>query len=138
MLFVAALLLGGCATTPTPTADAKSAPADRVLAFQDRPVSDAATIVLTRDSGFLGGGCFYAFWISGTLAARLGPGETSRFLLKPGEHLLRSGRDPQGQGLCQIGQDEWTQRETILRSNEVKHFRLLIDLNGKTDIQRMD
>jgi hypothetical protein len=55
-----------------------------------------------------------------------------------GDVLLRVGRDPQGKGLCAFGKGEWTQRETVLRPDETKYFRLSIDANGKTDIQRGD
>jgi hypothetical protein len=58
--------------------------------------------------------------------------------MKPGEILLRAGRDPLGKGLCGLGQDEWTQRETVVHQGETKYFRLSIDQNGKTDIQRSE
>lgn len=133
-----AVLTVGCATTPTPVSEAKQAPSSRLLAYQEKKTETTSTLVVTRDAGYLGGGCYYAVSINGTLAARLDVAETSRFFLVPGEVLLRAGRDPQGNGLCAIGQDDWTQRETILRQNEVKFFRLSIDANGKTDIQRAD
>lgn len=132
------LLFVGCATTPISPTSANQVPTERVLAFQQKTQNTTATLVVTRDEGFLGGGCYYAVLINGTLAARLDVGETCRFFLTPGEILLRSGRDPQGKGLCALGQDQWTQRETILRQNEIKFFRLSIDVNGKTDIQRAD
>lgn len=133
-----ASILAGCATTPTPLSAATSVPAERVLAFQQKNADDVATVVVTRDSGFLGGGCFYALWLNGTLSARFNPGESASFYLLPGEHLLKVGRDPMGQGLCALDPNEWTQRETIMKAKEVKRFRLSIDMNGKTDIQRTD
>lgn len=132
------LTLAGCATTPVTIEAAKQAPVSRLLAFQEERQSTTAILVVTRDEGFLGGGCYYSVAINGTLAARLDVGETSRFYAEPGEVLLRAGRDPQGKGLCGVVQDEWTQRETILRPNETKYFRLSIDANGKTDIQRSE
>jgi hypothetical protein len=133
-----ALMMAGCATTPIPILEAKQTPSNRLLAYQEKKPETTSTLVVTRDSGFLGGGCYYALSINGTLAARLDVGESSRFFLTPGEILLRVGRDPEGKGLCAMGKDEWTQRETILRQNEMKYFRLSIDANGKTDIQRSD
>ena len=132
------VLLAGCATTPTPVTEATQAPSNRLLAYQEKNAETTSTLIVTRDSGFLGGGCYYAVSINGVLAARLGPGETSSFFLAPGEILLRSGRDPQGRGLCGFDAGEWTQRESVLHQHEIKHFRLLIDANGKTDIQRAD
>ena len=131
--------LFGCNTTPTSPSETQPAAPDRVLSFQERSAANAATIVVTRDQGFtLGGGCFYALFINGTLAARFEPGETASFYVEPGEILLRVGRDPYGRGLCAVQQDEWTQRETLMRAGETKHFRLLITTNGKADIQRAE
>lgn len=136
--FIAVLLFAGCATTPLASSQAKPVPKERILAYQDSSESLNAALVLTRDVGLLGSGCFYAFWINGSLAARFGTGETATFFVEPGEHLLRVGRDPQGLGLCGVDSDRWTQRETILRSKERKFFRLMLDPNGTIDIQRSE
>lgn len=138
ILLAASVIFVGCATTPIAPTVAKPAPNERILAFQQKTPSTTATLIVTRDEGFIGGGCYYSLFINGTLAARLDVGETSRFFLAPGEILLRVGRDPQGKGLCSAGQEYWTQRETILRPGEIKYFRLLIDANGATDIQRSE
>jgi hypothetical protein len=136
----AILIFGGCATatTPTPQSEAKQVPKDRLLAFQEKKAETTSTLVVTRDTGFIGGGCYHGFSINGTLAARMDAGETSRFFVPPGEILLRVGRDPDGKGLCATFQDQWTQRETVLRENEMKYFRLTTDANGRGDIQRAD
>ena len=134
----AIVILGGCATTSVASATATQAPLDRLLAFQEKTDETTATLVITRDQGFLGSACYYSVTLNGTLAARLDAGETARFYMKPGEILLRVGRDPLGKGLCGLGQDEWTQRETVMRQGETKYFRLSIDANGKTDIQRSE
>ncbi|MEQ1686716.1 MAG: hypothetical protein ABL916_23945 [Burkholderiaceae bacterium] len=130
--------LAGCATTPTGADRATAAIGDRLLAYQEKPQGPSGRIVVTRDSGFLGGQCFYAVSINGKLAARLAVGESATFYVEPGEILLRSSRDPMGRGLCSVMSEERTQRETIIRQDETKHFRLSIDANGKTDIQRAD
>jgi len=132
------LLLVGCATTPTPMSESKEAPPDRVLAFQTRPAADAATLIVIRDSGLLGGGCYSALSIDGTLDARLDPSERARFFLLPGEHVLSHGRDPQGQGLCGMQVVPPTMRETTFRPNETKYFRLTIEPGGHIDVQRTD
>ncbi|OUL97895.1 hypothetical protein [Paraburkholderia hospita] len=135
---VAFIFVAGCASEPIPATTAKEAPTSRLLAFQEKSAPNDGKLVVTRDIGFGGSGCFYAVAINGTLAARLDVGETSRFSISPGEVLLRVGRDPQGKGLCAFGKSEWTQRETVLRPGETKFFRLSIDVNGKTDIERGD
>jgi len=130
--------LAGCATTPVPLSQASQAPPERVLAFQNRPSDDAASITVVRDEGFIGSACFYAVHVNRTLAARLGVAESARFFVTPGEILLRVGRDPLASGLCGSDQDNWTQRETVLRPGESKAFRVSIDSNGKLDVQRTD
>ena len=134
---VAALLIAGCATTPTASETAAPVPPDRLLAYQ-QTAEDDGSIVVIRDAGMLGGGCHYAFSIDGELAARIAPSESATFHVSPGEHVLRYGRDPQGRGLCGMGQTEWTQRETLIEQGQTKRFRLSLDANGKGDIQRAD
>lgn len=132
-----ALVLGGCATSPVPLAEARPAPRDRILAFQ-APIAGAASLVITRDSGLTGSNCYYAFSINRVLAARLKPGEVARFEVPPGEVLLKYGHDPQGAGLCRGDSSTWTQRETLLRPGETKSFRLQLDSDGRPDITRAD
>lgn len=131
-------LISGCATTPMPLEDAKQIPAERVLAFQTSDDMKTATLTVIRDKGFVGSGCYTALWINQILAARLGTKEVAKFFVEPGELLLRAGRDPQGKGLCAIGQDWWVQRETILRLGEQKSFRLTIGVDGEYDIIRYE
>lgn len=138
MLLVVATALTGCATTPADPSQAAPVPPDRVVAFQSTIDGPSGTLVLTRDKGFIGSGCYYGFFINDTLAARIDNSETATFFVPTGELVLRAGRDPSGRALCGLGQQEWTQRETTFRDGERKYFRLSIDVNGKTDIQRAD
>lgn len=131
-------LLSGCATTPVPVSQAIPVNQDRLLAFQVAPSTPHGTLVVFRDVGFIGGGCFYAFSVNGKLAVRLGVGEVATLYVPTGELLIRASRDPMGGGLCALDQNNWTQRETYFRPNEIKNFRLSIDANGKLDVQRSE
>lgn len=111
---------------------------DRVLAFQTPSGEKTATLTVVRDEGIVGSACYCAVYINQVLAARLDVGEFARFYVEPGEVLLRVGWDPQGKGLCGLSADNWTQRETFLKSGEKKSFRLSIDQNAKLDIHRSD
>ena len=51
-----AACLGACATTPVSSSAARQAPSARLLAFQERFSNTTATLIVTRDEGFLGGG----------------------------------------------------------------------------------
>lgn len=137
-LLVTSAALTGCATTPADPSRAASVPPARIAAFQSPIEGPSSTLILTRDKGILGSGCYYGFFINDTLAARIDVAETATFIVPAGELLLRAGGDPEGRGLCALGKQHWTQRETILRDGEVKYFRMSIDVNGETDIQRAD
>lgn len=137
-LLAIAIGLTGCATTPADHSRASPVPQDRLTAFQSPLSGESGTLILTRDKGFLGSGCYYGFYINDTLAARIDNSETATFIVPTGEIVLRAGRDPGGRALCGLGKQEWTQRETIIRDKEHKFFRMSIDANGKTDIQRAD
>ena len=132
------LLLSACATTPTYIHEAEQAPVERVLAFQTPTSDKAATITIIRDEGLIGSGCFAGLYINKILAARLDVAEVVKFYVEPGEVLIRAGWDPQGRGLCAFGQDNWTQRETLLKPGEQKSFRLFLDQNARWDIFRSD
>lgn len=133
------ILLSGCASTPVLIDNAKHTPADRVMAFQSTDATKTAELTVIRDGGFIaGGGCYMALWINQTLAARLDTSEVSKFYIEPGELLLRVGRDPQGNGLCALGQDQWVQRETMLKPGEKMTFRMMIGATGEFDIIRSD
>lgn len=131
---VTALLLVGCATTPIPSAQAKPVPSDRLLAFQEKKAETTSTLVVTRDVGFLGSGCYIEFSINGIMVANVDVGETAHFFVTPGELVFKSALN--GAGLCALNKDYWTQRETIIRANEIKFFRLSSSIDGLTDIQR--
>lgn len=137
-LIFAILLLTSCASSPVLLSNATPAPSERLLAFQEVIQGPSGTLVVTRDKGFQGSACYFGFFINDVLAARLGPSETGIFYLPSGELVLRSGYDPVGRPFCNMRNDEWTQRETILREGEIKYFRMSIDASNKFDIQRSD
>lgn len=131
-------LIAGCASTPVPLSQAKPIDPARALAFQEPIDGPSATLTAIRDESALGAACYYAFSINGKLAARIDVAEVASFTLPAGEHVLRYGRDPMGQGLCATMLDTWTQRETLLKSGDRKVFRLTISQEGKLDVERAD
>jgi hypothetical protein len=133
---VASLALSACATTPISLAEAQSVPAGHLYAFQSPTVPDSAVLLITRDQGFLGSGCYYALYINDKLAARFNNGEKASFYVKPGQVLLRYGRDPQGRALCSTGENRWSTHETVMKPKQTKQFRLTLDANGRPIVQR--
>lgn len=135
---LAALVFGGCATTPIRSSDAAQIPKERLLAFQEKTEKTTSTITITRDVGVLGSACYLAVRINGTVSARLDVAETSRFYVEPGEILLSAGYDPLGRGLCGASPGYWKTRETYLRPGEAKFYRLTLEPSGSIDIIRSE
>ena len=133
-----AAFVSGCATSPVSPSQAKPVPRERLFAFQEKLPKSTATISVTRDSGLLGSGCFLAFSLDGVRAGRFDPSENARFYVEPGEHLLSVRPDAEGSGLCHFATIQNNARETIMRENENKNFRIMMDPNGTADIQRAE
>lgn len=120
---IALLLLTACATTPVPSGKADPVPSSRLFAFQ-KPASSDAVLVVTRDSGFVGGGCNTSVSIDGRKAAEIGAGETAKFYVAAGEHIV-------GASSCGSGLKE---RETSIKSGSTKKFRISIDSSMSMDL----
>lgn len=123
--------LAGCSSTPVDSNSAKRVPADRTFAFQ-QDVPGGAVLVVSRDNGFwASGGCYATVLVDGKRAARINTGETVKFKLKPGRHIVGISGDDDGSGLCalQIGQPV---KETAseLSAGEVQKFRISGTQNG--------
>lgn len=134
IVLAAAALLSGCATTQAPPATRTTVPAARVMLAG---AQGDAEIVVVRDAGFMGGGCFYALSVNRRPVARMDTGETLRMRVPAGDLLLAVGRDPQGKALCGLEPDHKVQREFSLKAGETKHFRIAIG-NGGLDVMRSD
>ena len=119
LIFV--ILIQGCSTTPVAIA-----PAKRLMGFQEPKKS---AIVVTRDSGSYGSGCYMGLRINDTNAARLDPGELARFYVDPGKVTLNIGGDPMGRFLCSR-KGNGLSRDITIEENEVLLFRLYMDTSG--------
>ncbi|WP_149088394.1 hypothetical protein [Pseudomonas prosekii] len=132
---VTAALIAGCSSTPVDPASAQRVPSDRTFAYQ-AGIPGGATLLISRDNGFwASGGCFATVLIDGKKAARVNTGETVKFQLKPGRHIVGVAGDDEGSGLCamQIGQPA-KESATELAAGEVQKFRISGTQNG-TDIR---
>jgi len=137
-LLVVILLMSSCATTPVSLSVAKKVPSERVFAFQDASNENTAELTVIRDKGLLGSACYLSVYVNTILSARIDVAEAVTFYLKPGEILLRAGKDPEGKGLCGADQGYWIQRETTLKAGQIKSFRLSLNQGGTLDIVRAD
>lgn len=84
------LLLSGCATTLTPTSEAKPVPLARLFESQYFHRSDPQDIevIVKRDQGFSGSGTGIMLHLDGKPVANLASGEIVRLYLPTGRYLL--------------------------------------------------
>jgi hypothetical protein len=87
-LFSACSLLAGCNTTPTPMAEAREVPKDRVLTSLNVRSERPARLSLIRDQGFQGIEHAVELWINGVQLARLRAGEIYQTSIDPGSVLI--------------------------------------------------
>ncbi|WP_434695126.1 hypothetical protein J3P89_17920 [Pseudomonas sp. Z1-14] len=120
---VAVALLAGCATSPVPSSEADPVPSSRLFVFQASAPGDSK-LVVTRDKGFVGGGCNTTVSINGRRAAEIGTGETAKFHVTPGEHIVSASS-------CGSGLKE---RETNIKAGSTNKFRISIDSSMSMDL----
>ena len=88
-----AALVTGCSTSPVSFDKAKPVPGSRVMAYGQKPAGPYGTIQVSRDTGFVGGGCFVAIHVDGRPVARIDTGEAVSLFLPAGDHLVGLGAD---------------------------------------------
>jgi type IV pilus biogenesis protein CpaD/CtpE len=84
-----ALLLAACATTPTALQQASNVASSRILAAQW--VSQApytGSLVIKRDSGFMGSACTIRVFVDAVPVADLAPAEKVEIFVPMGEHIV--------------------------------------------------
>lgn len=132
---VSLILLAGCSSYRAEPGHITQVPADRLLAFQE-PVEGGGQIVVNRDMGGLGSGCYIAVHVDRQLAARIGIGEVASFQVPPGDRIVGIGIDETDDTLCSKGQlrrekaahVEPGQSETFrIVSDNREGFALLVD-----------
>jgi hypothetical protein len=96
------LLLAGCSSwTPAPE-DIKPVPAERVLGYQE-PLGQGGQLLVNRDFGGMGAGCYVAVLVDRQVAARIGVGEQVGFQVPAGTRVLSIGIDEMDDTLCGMG-----------------------------------
>jgi hypothetical protein len=127
-LFAAAIaiVLSGCATTPTPTSSARPVPSDRVLAPQYFHRHDAGDVevIVKRDQGFSGGGTGIVLHLDGKPVAKLASGEIVRLYLPPGRYLL--GVIP----TVNVGSHSLQETEAVVTPGSLQVYRIHTSSGG--------
>ncbi|NQD79310.1 3-isopropylmalate dehydratase [Pseudomonas sp. CrR14] len=96
------LALAGCSSYQADPDQVTAVPADRLLGYQT-PVSGGGEVVVTRDLGLMGGGCYVAVLVDRKVAARIAVGEAARFQVPAGNRILGITADKQDETLCGKG-----------------------------------
>lgn len=99
---VVLLTLAGCSSFQAAPGHGKPLPAERWLAYQE-PVAGGGEILVERDFGLLGGGCYVALLVDRQVAARIGTGESVRLQVPAGRRVVGIGVDQQDDTLCGKG-----------------------------------
>jgi len=86
---VVILLLTSCATTPISVEHASVVPASRILAAQMlAPSPRTGSLVIKRDSGFMGSACTMRVFVDGVAVADLEAAEKIELFVPLGEHIV--------------------------------------------------
>ncbi|EOZ3195855.1 hypothetical protein ACQL2C_004317 [Yersinia enterocolitica] len=128
---LAVLALTGCATEVVPPSKAINAPSDRVFKYQ-QVSPDQATLVVVRDSGYIGGGCYATIFINGERVAKLDPKEKASFNLPAGNWSV--GATWEGAALCSAAVER-QERDVNLVAGKSKTVRIFTDSNGTMDVR---
>ncbi|TRO25270.1 3-isopropylmalate dehydratase [Ectopseudomonas mendocina] len=127
------LLLAGCSSYRGDPENVKPVPEDRLLAFQEAQ-ANGAQIVVNRDFGMMGGGCYVAIEVDRKVAARIGVGEVATFQVPPGTRVVGITPDRMDDTLCGMGR---LLREVAVpvKAGETQHLRIVSQNKGGFDIR---
>ena len=127
------VLLAGCSSFRGNPEDIKPVPEDRLLAFQEAQ-ENGAQIVVNRDFGIMGGGCYVAIEVDRKVAARIGVGEVATFQVRPGTRVVGITPDRMDDTLCGMGR---LLREVAVpvKTGETQYLRIVSQNKGGFDIR---
>lgn len=122
-VMLVAVGLSGCTSFRADTEHLKPVPAERLSAWQ-QTLATSSELVVDRDIGIMGGGCYVALMIDREPAALMAVGEVATFHLPPGEHIVGITTDKQGGMLCSKGRLD---RELRLQTSagQRQHLRIV-------------
>jgi len=124
VIVFAPVILSGCATHPVTTSQATATKATK----WGSPKEGYGTLIVKRDSGFLGKACSAGVYVDGERVGSLGTSEKVTVYLPPGEHLIgaRNGT------ICGGAVSETA---VVLTAQGHKTYRIAISDGGDIKIQ---
>lgn len=135
LLIMSVLLLAGCSSVPN-KGEQQPVPEDRVKAYQ-QPYELAGIIQIDRDIGYIGGGCYVAVLIDREVVARIGVGETARFHVPAGRHIVGVGIDKEDDTLCGYGRlNREVPNQVMVHPGETVYFNIVSEASSGFDIRQ--
>ncbi|MDX5371996.1 MAG: 3-isopropylmalate dehydratase [Pseudomonadaceae bacterium] len=127
------VLLAGCSSFRPDPENIKPVPADRLLAYQDVR-EGGGQLVVNRDMGLMGGGCYVAIEVDRKLAARIGMAEVASFNVPAGTRVLGLTLDPLDDTLCGMGR---LHKEVAVKvePGTTQYFQVVSENRGGFDIR---
>lgn len=121
-------MLAGCSSYRADPDQVRAVPVERLLAYQE-PLAEAGQLVVNRDFGFLGGGCYVAVLVDRQVAARIGVGEVATFQVPPGERVIGIAADRDDPTLCGKGL-LWRELVVPVAAGESRQLRIVSENRG--------
>lgn len=131
LLLLVSLVISGCATEAVLPSQAKLAPAERLLKYQQPQKKNDATLIVVRDKGYLGSGCFTGVYLNNEKSAVLDPGEKAIFHLQAGEWSVAI----KGEGKLCVADAVPVGNYIQLKEGQTKAVRLFADPSGNVDVK---
>lgn len=131
LLAFSLVFLSGCATEAVLPSQAKLAPTDRLLKFQRSIAPDDSTLIVVRDKGYLGSGCYAGVYLNDQKSAILDPGEKATFHLPPGEWSVAV----KGEGKMCVSDSVPVGNYVRLTRGETKAVRIFSAPSGNIDVR---
>lgn len=130
-LALAILAITGCATEAVLPSQAKQAPSERLLKYQQKTQESKSTLIVVRDKGYLGSGCYTGVYLNDEKSAVLNPGEKATFYLHSGGWNVAI----KGEGKLCISDFVPVGRDIQLKDGDTKAVRLFADPSGNVDVK---
>ena len=130
------VLLAGCSSFRPDAEHITPVPGDRVLAYQEDQ-QNGGRLVVNRDMGLMGGGCYVAIEVDRKVAARIGVGEVATFQVPPGTRVVGITPDRMDDTLCGMGR---LHKEVAVKvaPGSTQYFHIVSENRGGFDIRPDD
>ena len=127
------VLLAGCSSFRPDPENITPVPSDRLLAFQEEH-QNGGRLIVNRDMGLMGGGCYVAIEVDRKVAARIGMAEVASFNVPAGTRVLGLTIDKMDDTLCGMGR---LHKELAVKvtPGSVQYFQVVSENRGGFDIR---